>query len=319
NVQCTNNINNAILKRELRYWWLFFVFCLGTHLPVNGQSVWSWQIGFVAKFGQPVQRLGITAGFSWQNAYMHLGTTWLGLQNLRAIGTQQYALEHQLRIRLRGGWRDRSLDQLPVFNVLDQWPVAYRFGYQWNWYWDDQGTSQETGTLLVGLHAWDIQIENDALALIQPRDRFRTGAFSIQWIAGYWQFGTQVILWHGEGNGAPRCTNPDYPCPYGYKDLKDRPYGRCSHGIWQFTAQRSLGQGQTTGLALGLDSEQIRHFWQNRLIHDLPFIPLRWNKARNPHYPMLDQDGAPYLFSSNQVLRRSRLTWSWNLNDHTLY
>ena len=307
------------MKRELWYRGLFFVCCFCISTTGIGQSKWSWQLGFVAKVGQPVQRLGLTAGCSWQCSFAQVGLTWSGLQHIQALGTGGYAFEHQVRMRFRGGWGEVSTDQLPVFNVLDQWPAAYRLGYQWNWYWDDQGTSQETGTLLVGLHAWDINIENDALALIRPKDRFRTGAFSIHWTAGSWQFGTQVILWHGEANGAPRCENPDYPCPYGFKDLTNRPYGRFSHGIWQFTAQRSLGLGQTTGIALGLDSERIRHFWQNRLIHDLPFIPRRWNKARNPHYPMLDEEGAPYLFSNNQVLRRSRLTWSWNLNDHTLY
>ncbi|MEM1219618.1 MAG: hypothetical protein AAGH79_11920, partial [Bacteroidota bacterium] len=128
------------MKRELWFWGLFFVFCLGASHPAASQSIWSWQLGFVAKVGQPTQRIGVTAGVRWQYSFGQLGATWAGLQNIRALGTQRYTLEHQLRLRVQGGWGHRPADRLPSFDVLEQWPAAYRLGYQWNWYWDDQGT-----------------------------------------------------------------------------------------------------------------------------------------------------------------------------------
>lgn len=307
------------MTRELWHWCLVLLFLQAGGSPSFGQSSWGVRLGLSVRMGTSLQRIGLVAGCSWQFDNGQIQLEWRGHEHLRALGTQIPSLEHQLRLRLSGGWGQRNAKILEGASPLDRWRAAYRLGYQWNWYFDDQQTSQETGTLLVGIHGVDLMLENDALALLHPGDRFRTGAWSLSWQQGPWKWMTRVILWHGATKGAPRQNVLQYPGPFGFKDLRGRLYGDRSHGIWQFSASYHLGFGQTSGLALGYDSERIRHFFQNQLIHDLPFLPRQWNKARNPHYPMLDREGQPYLFFPGQELRRGQLTWEWMLNDGSLY
>jgi hypothetical protein len=68
------------------------------------------------------------------------------------------------------------------------------------------------------------------------------------------------------------------------------PYGRTSHGIFYTSGQQTFANGQVASLHLGVDSEQVRHFFQNRLVHDLILLPKKVQR-NTPHYPRLDKDG----------------------------
>jgi hypothetical protein len=50
---------------------------------------------------------------------------------------------------------------------------------------------------------------------------------------------------------------------------------------------------------MGIDSEQVRHVFQNKLFHDLPFLPKKYQN-QTPHYPRLNKEGLP-VFTKNEV------------------
>jgi hypothetical protein len=43
----------------------------------------------------------------------------------------------------------------------------------------------------------------------------------------------------------------------------------------------------------------VRHVFQNKLFHDLPFLPKKYQN-QTPHYPRLNTEGLP-VFTKNEV------------------
>ncbi|MEL6867034.1 MAG: polymorphic toxin type 23 domain-containing protein, partial [Bacteroidota bacterium] len=109
-------------------------------------------------------------------------------------------------------------------------------------------------------------------------------------------------------------------CRYGYRDLSATEWGIYSHGIlaleWQYGA---LPFQQIAATALGIDAEAIRHILQNKIIHDGLSFPNRPFSSPNPHIPMLDQNGAPYLFHPDQEIRSARFFGQFALNPPLFY
>lgn len=62
-----------------------------------------------------------------------------------------------------------------------------------------------------------------------------------------------------------------------------------------------------------MDSESIRHGFQNRLIHDLIFLPKKVERT-TPHYPRLDQYGCPVF--DKESIRPNKLFLQWGINDN---
>jgi len=70
---------------------------------------------------------------------------------------------------------------------------------------------------------------------------------------------------------------------------------------------------------MGVDSEHIRYAIQDIFIHDMYFIPKKWNKAKNPHYPMLDTTGQPYLFKPGQKVKPTSFYFEFSGNTGIFY
>ncbi len=51
----------------------------------------------------------------------------------------------------------------------------------------------------------------------------------------------------------------------------------------------------------------------------MPMFPKKWNKADNPHYPMLKSDGNPYLFLEGDKLRKTKFYFQTGLNQPIFY
>jgi len=77
--------------------------------------------------------------------------------------------------------------------------------------------------------------------------------------------------------------------------------------------------GQFFSISTGIDHEKIRHFFQNRVIHDMYFMPDGINPSRNLHYPMLDTEGNPFLFLKDQLLKKPSFYLQLGANTHELY
>jgi hypothetical protein len=71
-----------------------------------------------------------------------------------------------------------------------------------------------------------------------------------------------------------------------------------------------LDGGQNIQTNVGVDAEQVRNYVQNRLIHDLIFLPRRWRKTNSCHMPMLDTAGNQYLYRPGQEIKPTQLYWN---------
>ena len=70
---------------------------------------------------------------------------------------------------------------------------------------------------------------------------------------------------------------------------------------------------------IGIDAEQVRHVFQNRIVHDMYFIPERFIGYKNVHYPMLQKDGTPFLQRPGQKVRKPKPFFNLGLNDNLFY
>ena len=101
-------------------------------------------------------------------------------------------------------------------------------------------------------------------------------------------------------------------CPSGVRCLDELPYGKTSHGIISFGASRKIVYNQIVTLKSGYDSEGTRHIVQNRVGHDLIFLP-KGIQRNTPHYPRLNEDGMP-VYTKKDV-RKNRFFYQVNLNE----
>ena len=78
---------------------------------------------------------------------------------------------------------------------------------------------------------------------------------------------------------------------------------KTSHGILYGSLSYNLPYRQDAFVKIGIESEEIRHLIQNRLIHDLIFLP-KSVKHHSSHYPRLDELGCP-VFEKNHAKKKS--------------
>jgi hypothetical protein len=72
-------------------------------------------------------------------------------------------------------------------------------------------------------------------------------------------------------------------------------------------------------LQIGIDDEHIRHLLQNKWIHDMSWLPKRWEHFNNPHIPMLQKNGEAYLFKPQQQIRPAQFYFQLGCNEIELY
>lgn len=186
--------------------------------------------------------------------------------------------------------------------VSNQTKHAYSVAYSYNAYFNKINTRQSTGTIALQFGSVSVISENDLYA--HPLlDRFRTGAFLIQYqYKNLFQAAVNCTMWTGK-MGNPVRDNKEFP-HIGYMDTTGGVYTNYSHGVLSAQFKFNAGHGQNAQLNLGVDAEQIRNTVQNRLIHDLIFLPRKWYKPINCHIPMLDTEGNQYLYKKNQKIKK---------------
>jgi hypothetical protein len=199
--------------------------------------------------------------------------------------------------------------------ALHQSKRPYSIGYSYLWYVDKVGTTQRSGTWNFGIRRVDVQFENDVFGG-QGKDRFRTGNFYVSYRDEQRSVGLGFMIWTGESAHSIWNRTPMNHAPSGYRDLTPLPYGKSSHGVLYFGGQQTFAGKQVASLQAGVDSEQIRHLFQNRLIHDLLIFPKKM-KRNTPHYPRLNANGEN-VFSKREK-RPDVLYFQTSVNDLFLY
>jgi len=199
--------------------------------------------------------------------------------------------------------------------VSNQTNLRYSIGYSFNDYRNKIKTSQQTGIISIQTGPVNILSENDLFAR-RSLDRFRTAAFLIQYqYRDKFQAGINCSMWTGK-MGYKR-ENTDSHFYFGcYMDTTEGVYTNYSHGLLSAQVKFHAGNGQVVQTNAGIDAEQVRNFAQNKLIHDMIFLPRKWKKANNCHIPMLDEKGNQFLFQVGQKVKKA--TPYYNISSNQL-
>ncbi len=295
-------------------------------LSMFGQIHWGnsfgGRVGAAIQLGQPVNRVGLVANVFYGFDYGQVNLEWRGHYNFSSFGPPKKGWEQQLITGLTLAAGEKNDDEVPfVMPFLQQTGRKYAISYAVHFYRDQIGTSQRSGTIALQFNHVNIIVENDAFGSYQGGDEFRTGAFSILYHNQNWLYELKTVLWTGftKGEGTTTHKDSDYPCRFGYRDICGAKYGRFSHGILGGQVHRILDYGQVVQLGVGIDSERVRNFIQNKLIHDMYFFPKEWTKVRNLHIPMLDNEGNAYTFQEGQQLKPALWYLNFAINGGRFY
>ncbi len=292
--------------------------------PVYGQSSQNTdcggKIGITFSFGSAINRLGVTAGgyVIRDGGQLNLHARWY--YNFTSLGPSQSGSEAVVSLGGLFAWgEEQKWENRFVTSVGNQTGKKYSLAYAYNYYVDQISTSQPTGTIAAQIDTFHIITENDALGF-QGGDKFRTGAVLLAIQNKKEQFGLNTILWTGNASKQiKKIKESSYPGRYGYKDLQQAPYGNLSHGILSLQYDKVLDGYQTIQGRLGIDAEQVRHFLQNKVMHDMYFVPEPLMATKNLHIPMLDAKGNAYLFDAAQTIRPARFFFSAAMNPSLFY
>lgn len=299
---------------------LFLLLFLSQSL--SAQINWGWTGGLSFNIGNKVKRVGLQGGLFLHHDFIQVNIQAATYHHFNGWGPDLSRQEGQLALGILGCWGKAQEDrQNPFIQILsNQTQRPYSVGYAYKWYWDNIHTSQKTGFFAIGIQSFHLISENDAF-IGKGTDKFRTGSITFQYYHDHTLFALNNIMWTGDPKyiKTKRVKGTRYPARFGYFDLSQALYGKFSHGVLALQITQHLPYQQNARLSLGVDAEQIRHFVQNQLIHDMPFVPQRWNKAENAHYPMLDTNGNAYLFEEDQRIRPARFYWELGLNGTLFY
>jgi hypothetical protein len=266
-------------------------------------------IGIVANVGSHVNSIGLNVRGYYTDKFVQINAGSTFYLHERSYGgrTNFWENRNNLGIVLLAGKREKQID-FEFDGLNHQTDYNYGLGFNYLFYFDKKGTSQASGGFAFHLKNTSIYHENDVFAGT-AKDRFRTGHFRATYLYNDIKFSTGINLWTGESRGVYWQKIPYEGCPAGFKILEDTPYGKTSHGNLYVGIQYNMPYNQIAHFKIGIDSEHVRHVFQNRLIHDTG----RFIGRSAPHYPRLDEDGCPTFDKKNT--RKSKLFLQFGAND----
>ncbi len=283
-----------------------------TH-SINAQES-LFKLGARIDIGNPTQGFGFELDyFYFFSDKTQLSLSYEFLFKTKKIGVSKRGLEHQCHLNIFRSIGTRWSRQSNFYlNDLDLLQNSQSIGIQYSYYLDQTQSSQGTGSIIYRLKGVQIYSENDLFGNLSGMDKFRTGTIGIRYAYLDKLYGIKSVMFTGETRcaGMNRIVDDNYPSRYGYKDISSCKYSNCSHGILAFEFFQSLNYRQHLRFQFGIDAEQIRNILQNRIMHDMYFVPSFINSAKNPHIPMVDKNGDLYLYKEGQVIK----PWSWVYN-----
>jgi hypothetical protein len=289
---------------------ILVTFSLNCYAQTNIPIHFGGQISAVIQLGTHQRSVGFEVnGFAQYEFVQINGSSSFQFYNL-GLGKRKIFFENRTALGVVGYFGPKNQPRDWQLNFwTKQAPNDYALSYASIWYFDNRKTSQRSGAFGLQIKKMSFYHENDAFAGIAT-DRFRTGNLLIQWSDSLFKIGTGLQIWTGETTGVPKQYKPEiYPKPF--KDISSLPYGKTSHGIFYTQIQYRSFLNQTLTCKMGIDSEHVRHVFQNKLFHDLPFLPKKYQN-QTPHYPRLNSEGLP-VFTKNQV-RKDKFYFSLGMN-----
>jgi hypothetical protein len=275
---------------------------------------WGFNIGAVTALGNKFQRVGFTFQTYYYYNFAQVNAELRIYHNFKNLGPVKQYDELVASAGLVFGYGVKNEQHNPFLSIIsNQTKYTNSVGYSYNLYFNKIKTTQQTGIIALQFNKISLISENDIFA--RPSlDRFRTGAFLIQYqYKNLYQFAVNCTMWTGQmGNK----INNDKGC---YMDTTAGVYTNYSHGLLSAQFKMALDGGQNLQANIGVDAEQVRNFVQNCLIHDMIFIPKKWNKSKNCHIPMLDTENNQYLYKPNQTIKSPQPYWNIFSSAATFY
>jgi hypothetical protein len=278
---------------------------------------YGFNVGFVAGIGTHVQRIGVVVQAYGVYKFAQMNVAFRVYDNYKNLGPKGEHAEIGAAVGLCLGYGKHTNDtNLFVSSIGNQTGYKNSVAYSYNLWFNNIKTSQVTGIIALQFNRVSVIAENDLLA--KPYyDRFRTGAFLIQYQTRNFQYAVNCTMWTGQMGKTMR---NDSLYPYkGYQNLDGSVYGNLSHGLLSGQVKYANQYGQYLQANAGVDAEQVRNVMQNKLIHDMVFIPAKWNKANNVHLPMIDREAKQYLYKDGQKIRKPALFINAYLSPNVFY
>lgn len=279
------------------------------------------KLGVNISFGTHVSRLGLMYQLYYFKDLVQLSNGATIHYNLKNIGPKGKYWEAKMYggFQFYGGeeyWTDTYL--ISEYSLMA--PKLYSGGYLFQYYFDKVATSQAAGGFHFKAGHFSMVMENDLFGFYKGHhDKYRTGAFLFAWQNGPNQWAIQTTMWTGNCKESKRVKHSNYPSRYGYKDLRDASYGKISHGILAFRFDRVMDYEQSLRLEAGIDHERVRHLFQNKVVHDLIIRSKNSKLPGNPHVPMLQQSGMPFLYQEGENVKEGRFYLQTGLNNLLFY
>lgn len=282
---------------------LFLCFVI-TKVSASNQPRFVVQGQLTFKIGAPINSLGFKTHVALVHPFAELGAGVQSNFHFSGLGPRGWFFENRLQLDAKLVW-GKTHFRNPVFfhAMFNNSQKRYSLSYAHYWYWDTRNTTQRSGAWASEIANVFVYFENDLFAG-QGRDRFRTGTLQLMYRDSLNLWSANTLIWTGETRGAKVMKDARYLSSRGYLDLSEQLYGKSSHGIFSLSYQRAFSL-QNFGVELGIDDERIRHFFQNKLVHDFPYFS-KHSHLHNRHLPMLDQEGNPFIDSNSQKLRKTK-------------
>jgi len=286
-------------------------------------SFFGFTTGISFAFGNKVNRIGISAGVYYSYEFIQLNSTLNAYYNFQSLGLKRKTPELQLALGTEIGFGKKDSLRNKFIGLTEN-NMLFRnsVGYSYIRYWDKNQTTQSTGILDVNFQQFKIALENDLFAAGKGwRDRFRTGGFLFEYQYLDTKFAINNTLWTGDFTGCDNVYDSDYPARFGYRLVEKAQYGEYSVGLLSLQVKQILPLPftQVAQLNIGIDAEQIRNLFQNKLFHDQPYFPEKWLKLKPVHIPMIAADGGQYLYKENQKIRPASFYFNLGMNSGVFY
>jgi hypothetical protein len=274
------------------------------------------RVGITFSFGTHTNAIGFCANSYFATNHVQLNIGGAIKYNFTGLGARRDFTESLVNTGLvfHGGKKVNPISyELNYLNHQTHSPISLAYGYIW--YLDGVDTRQRSGSWKIEIERVSFVFENDLFGG-QGKDRFRTGTLLVSYRDSTQTLSLGVQLWTGETKGGITFSESTKEFPNGYKDISANYLGKTSHGILFLSYAKQVPFHSALTFKLGIDSEQVRHLFQNKLSHNLANLPIK-KRHKAVYYPMLNTAGYPDLNGAN--IRQVKPYFQYSLNEQTRY
>jgi hypothetical protein len=270
-------------------------------------------IGITLALGTHIDRFGVVINSYYKTNHIQINPELRLHFNAKNLGPNKPSIESVLSLGIVYAYGKKETNINEFYNpTSNQTQRKNSFGYAYHYYFNNIQTNQTTGTFSFEVTDFSLTLENDLFSGTPRLDRFRTGAFLIQYQKDNYQLGINATLF--TGHMGERITDESYPFVGVYENTVGGKYTQFSHGLLSAQFNYAGDYYQTYQANIGVDSERVRHALQNRFTHDILV-----GRGINAHVPMLDDKREQYLFKEGQKVKPMKFYMNAFANPSIFY